>query len=104
MSNIRNAVEQIGGQVAGVGLNKAVYVRLPNGRDVVVYPTIGVPTSVTLHDAATNAPDRSVAVVYDPVGLHPAWLNHLDWLGGQIRSARWVKASEAAWQFADWEE
>ena len=103
MSNIRNAVEQIGGQVAGVGLNKAVYVRLPDGRDVVVYPNIGVPTSMTLHDAATNAPDRSVAVVYDPVGLHPSWLGHLDWLGSQIHSARWVKASEAAWQFADWE-
>lgn len=103
VSNIRNAVEQIGGRVAGVGLNKAVYVRLPDDRDVVVYPTVGVPTSMTLHDAATNAPGRSVAVVYDPVGLHPSWLRHLDWLGSQIRSARWVKASEAAWRFADWE-
>jgi len=103
VSNIRNAVEQIGGQVAGVGLNKAVYVRLADGRDVVVYPTVGVPTSMTLHDATTNAPDRSVAVVYDPVGLHPNWLVHLDWLGSQIQSARWVKASEAAWQLADWE-
>ena len=54
-------------------------------------------------DATTNAPDRSVAVVYDPVGLHPAWLAHLDWLGSHIRGARWVKATEAAWQLADWE-
>ena len=75
VSNIRNAVELIGGQVAGVGLNKAVYVRLPDGRDVVVYLNIGVPTSMTLHDAATNAADRSVAVVYDAVGLHPNPLN-----------------------------
>jgi hypothetical protein len=37
------------------------------------------------------------------VGLHPAWLAHLDWLGGHIRAARWVKATEAAWQLADWE-
>jgi len=103
VSNIRNAIEQVGGRVEGVGLNKAVYVCLADGRNLVVYPTVGVPTSTTLHDATINAPDRLVAVVYDPVGLHPKWLGHLDWLGSQIHSARWVKASEAAWQFADWE-
>jgi hypothetical protein len=103
VSNLRNAVEQIGGTVAGVGLNKAVYVRLADGRDIVVYPTVGVPTSTTLHDASTNAPDQSVAVIYDPVGLHPGCLAHLDWLGSHIRTARWVKATEAAWQLADWE-
>jgi len=103
VSNLRNAVEQIGGTVSGVGLNKAVYIRLADGRDVVVYPTVGVPTSVTLHDATTNAPDCSVAVLYDHVGLHPSWLGHLEWLGCHIHTARWLKASEAAWQFADWE-
>jgi len=103
VSTLRNAVEQIGGTVAGVGLHKAVYLQLADGRDVVAYPAVGVPTSTTLHDATTNAPDRSVAVVYDPVGLHPSWLGHLDWLGRQIRSPRWVKVNEAAWQFADWE-
>lgn len=103
VSNLRNAVETIGGHVAGVGLNKAVYIQLPDGRNVVVYPTVGVPTSTTLHDASTNSPDRPVAVVYDHVGLHPRWLDHLDWLGDHIHTARWVKASEAGWQFADWE-
>ena len=103
VSNLRNAVETIGGQVTGVGLNKAVYIQLPDSREVVVYPTVGVPTSTTLHDASANSPDRSVAVVFDHVGLHPRWLEHLDWLGGHIRTARWVKASEAGWQFADWE-
>jgi hypothetical protein len=103
VSNLRNAVETIGGRVAGVGLNKAVYIELPDGREVVVYPTVGVPTSMTLHDASTNSPDRSAAVVFDHVGLHPRWLGHLEWLGGHIRTARWVKASEAGWRFADWE-
>lgn len=102
-SNIRNAVEQVGGSFMGAGRNKALYVVLADGRDIVVYPTLGVPTSMTLHEATTNAANRSVAVVYDPVGLHPNWLEHLDWLGSQIQSARWVKASEAAWRFADWE-
>lgn len=103
VSNLRNAVETIGGHVAGVGLNKAVYIQLPGGKNVVVYPMVGVPTSTTLHDASINSPDQSVAVVFDHVGLHPRWLGHLDWLGNHIRSARWVKASEAGWQFADWE-
>lgn len=103
VSNIRNAVQTIGGQVIGVGTNKAVHIQLPDGRNVVVYPTVGVPTSTTLHDASSNSPDQSVAVVYDHVGLHPRWLGHLDWLGQHIHSARWVKASEAGWKFADWE-
>lgn len=103
VSNLRNAIQTIGGQLIGVGPNKAVHIRLPDDRKVVVYPTVGVPTSTTLHDASTNSPDQSVAVVYDHVGLHPRWLGHLDWLGQHIHSARWVKASEAGWQFADWE-
>jgi hypothetical protein len=102
VSKIRNAIEQLGGQVAGVGMNKAVYVCLPDGRDVVVYPAVGVPTSMTLHEATTNAPNQSVAVVFDSIGLHPDWLGHLDWLGSHVRSVRWVKASEAVWQFAAW--
>lgn len=103
VSNLRNAIQMIGGQLVGVGPNKAVYVQLPDGRNIVVYPTVGVPTSTTLHDASSNSPEQSVAVVYDHVGLHPRWLGHLDWLGQHIHSARWVKASEAGWQFADWE-
>ncbi|MFZ5698241.1 MAG: toll/interleukin-1 receptor domain-containing protein [Pseudomonadota bacterium] len=103
VSNLRNAIQTIGGQIMGVGVNNAVHIQLPDGREVVVYPTVGVPTSTTLHDASTNSPDRSAAVVFDHVGLHPRWLEHLDWLGRNITSARWVRASEAGWQFADWE-
>jgi len=103
VSNLRIAVERIGGNVIGVGLNKAIYVQLADGRDVVVYPTVSVPTSMTLHNATSNAPGKTVAVIYDHVGLHSSWLEHLDWLGCHIKTARWVKASEAAWQFADWE-
>jgi len=104
VSGLRNAVQRIGGAVSGTGLNKAVYIQLADGRDVVVYPTVGVPTSTTLYDAATNSPDRPPAVMYDHVGLHPGWLGHLDWLGAQISAVRLVKASEAGWQFADWEQ
>lgn len=103
VSHLRNEVERVQGQVMGVGLHKSVHLRLADGKEVVVYPTLGVPTSTTLHDAATRSPDRPAAVVYDHVGLHPRWLDHLDWLGAHIHEARWVKACEAAWQLADWE-
>jgi TIR domain len=102
VSNLRYQVERIGGSVIGVGSNRGVHIRLANGRDVVVYPTLGVPTSTTLHDATKNVPGRPVAVVYDHVGLHPGWLEHLDWLGRHVTTARWVKINEAAWDFADW--
>lgn len=103
VSNIRLAVEKIGGSVAGVGAKRAVYAQLPDGTKVVAYPTVGVPTSTTMHEAAIDTPGQSVAVVYDPIGLDPLWLEHLDWLGSFVEGVRWVRESEIAWQFADWE-
>lgn len=103
VSNVRNAIETIGGQMTGVGMNNAIHLQLPDGRPVLAYPTVGVPTSSSLHDATLNAHNGSVAVVYDAVGLHPAWQGHLDWLGDQIRTAQWIKAAEVAWRLADWE-
>ena len=103
VSQLRNEAERINGQIVGFGPHKSVHLRLPDDREIVVFPTLGVPTSTTLHDAVTRSPNRPAAVVYDHVGLHPRWLEHLDWLGEHVRAARWVKASEAAWQFADWE-
>lgn len=103
VSNLRNAIQTIGGEVIGVGTNKAIHIKLLDGRNVVVYPTVGVPTSTTLHDASISSPNQNVAVIYDHVGLHPRWLGHLDWLGQHIQSTRWIKACDAAWQFADWE-
>lgn len=103
VSKLRGAIERIGGSVAGVGQGKAVFLRLADGRSVVAFPTVGVPTSTSLHDAAMSAPDQTVAVIYDHVGLHRRWLAHMEWLGTHIRVARWVRAEEIAWQFADWE-
>lgn len=103
VGRLRNAIEIIGGEFQGVGPHKAIHFRLPNGREVVVYPTMGVPTSTTLHDAVVHASGRRPAVVYDPVGLQPSWLKHLDWLGEHVQAARWIKAHEFGWQLSDWE-
>ena len=102
-SKIQQALESINGIVRGVGARNAVHATLPNSRDIVAYPAVGVPTSVTLQDAVNCATECSVAVVYDHCGLHPQWLDHLMWLGTNIQAARWVRASDAAWEFAGWE-
>jgi hypothetical protein len=102
-SQISQGIEVIGGTVAGVGQHKAVVATLPGGKDVTIYPTVGVPTSLSLHEAVDRAPDSAVAVVYDEVGLHRNWLNHLSWLGTHIQAGKYVKAHEVAWSFADWE-
>ena len=102
-SKIQQALMSINGTVRGVGAHNAVHATLPNGRDIVAYPAVGVPTSVTLHDAVNCATGGPVAVVYDQCGLHPQWLDHLMWLGTNIQAARWVQASDAAWDFAGWE-
>jgi hypothetical protein len=103
VSGLRVAIEQIMGSVSGTGLNRAIYIKLPDGKDVVVYPVVGVPSSTSLYDATNNSPGRPSAVLYDHVGLNPSWLGHLEWLGTHIRTARLVKVSEAGWQFADWD-
>lgn len=102
VSNLRIGIENIGGEVIGMGVSGGVQVRLLDGQMVVVYPTVGVPTSKTMHDASMNSPDESVAILYDHVGLHPEWLSHLDWLEQCIQVLRWVRVSEVGWQFADW--
>jgi len=102
-SKIRQAVECIEGSVAGVGVHNAVYITLRGEKQFVVFPSVGVPTSVTLNDAINHAAGRSAAVAYDHIGLDKKWIEHLEWLGQNIQSARWVRATEAAWTFAGWE-
>jgi hypothetical protein len=101
-SNLKQAIECIGGKINGVGLHNAVYLSLPDGQEIVGYPTVGVPTSITLNEAMDHAVGRSVAIIFDHIGLHRSWLEHLDWLGRNIQTARWIKVSEAAWSLAGW--
>lgn len=102
LSKLQQGVECIGGRIDAVGARNAVHLTLPDGKEIVVYPSVGVPTALTLNDAIEHGPGPSVAVFYDHVGLHHKWLEHLAWLGKNIQSGRWVKASEAAWDLAGW--
>ena len=104
VSKLGYAVRLIGGTLDGVGIGNGIYLRLPDGRPLVAYPAVGVPTAQTLHEARLFSPADNVAVIYDHIGLSESWLRHLDWLGENILVPRWVKVTEAAWDFADWED
>jgi hypothetical protein len=101
-SGLKRDVECLGGSVSGVGLHHSILVRLADGREVLTYPTTGVPTSMTLNDAVERASGKQAAVLYDHIGLQETWLRHLAWLGTNISAARWVRSTEAAWCFAAW--
>jgi hypothetical protein len=99
---VRAAMTTLGGAVEGFGPMRAIHLRLAGGRRIVVYPAVGVPTSEHLFDAAMRKHTDSVAVMYDSVGLHRRWEEHLGWLSQQIGTVRHIKAHEAGWKFADW--
>lgn len=101
-SALKRDVECVGGSVTGVGLHNAVLIRLADGREVITYPTLGVPTSMTMNEAIEHAEGRETAILFDHIGLQENWLHHLTWLGTNIPAVRWVRSSEAAWCFAGW--
>lgn len=107
ITTLRDSLQKVGGEVFGASADNGVYLRLPDGNKMVVYPFTGVPTSMTLHRAVSHATAckvKSSAVIYDHVGLHAEWLQHMEWLSGHVKSTtHWLKASEVAWQLADWQ-
>ncbi len=93
--------------VDGVGADRAIALRLRDGRRLLAYPAVGVPSAETLYDTATKAQRWGAAapavVLYDHVGIGAAWAGHLEWLDQNLRAVRAVKVREAAWALAAWE-
>lgn len=104
LSSVRLALETIGGHVDGVGPRNVIHLTLPDERRLSVMTVVGVPTSASLQAASEQGAGAGAAVIFDHVGLHGKWLEHLDWLGKNVNSAQWVKLAEASWQFADWRQ
>ncbi|MCK0207437.1 toll/interleukin-1 receptor domain-containing protein [Starkeya koreensis] len=104
---LRADVEKIGGTIEAIGAHRAISVRLFDGRRFWAYPVVGVPTAETLNDIAVKArmADQleTPVLVYDHIGIHAAWGNHLSWLDNEIKSVRALKVAEAGWRLAGWE-
>jgi len=103
VSAVQSAIERIGGRLEGIGANRTMFLSLSSGKRLVAQAAIGVPTAVTLQEAVEAAGGSEAALVYDHLGLKPKWQSHLAWLASSVSSARWIKVSEAAWDFAGWE-
>lgn len=103
ISNLRIAIQAIGGKMLGVSSHRAMHMQLPDGQRLTVYPTVGVPTPLLLEEALKHtSSSQSAAVVYDPVGLHQKSLHYLDWLKTHAQATSWIKATEAIQQFEQW--
>jgi hypothetical protein len=100
---VEQGISQIGGAVTGIGIGRKINLELPDGRATFAYPALGIPTSPMMQEAIADH-DKAVAIIYDHLGVRPQWLTHMEWLGAHINKVRWVKGTETAWAFADWEE
>ncbi|WP_382161587.1 toll/interleukin-1 receptor domain-containing protein [Hydrogenophaga sp. ANAO-22] len=101
VGTLRTAVEDLGGSVEGVGQKRSVILKLPSGNPLVVYPVVGVPTSLDVHDCIDLSDSRAAAVVYDHLGISDEWRRHLDWLASRVDAVKWLRSREADWQLAD---
>lgn len=99
---VEDAISRVEGHVDQVGPHYVMHVSLRDGTPVVVQPTIGVPSAVTLHETVIRAKGAEAALVYDNIGLKSDWQAHLEWLATNFTGARWIKVSEAAWKFGGW--
>lgn len=102
ISSLSASLVHQGGKVEGLGAGGVVHLTLPNGKPGVALPVLGVPTSVALQRATTLALGHAAAVLFDHIGVQPSWMEHLEWLGGVIRTPRWLWSSQAGWHIAEW--
>lgn len=100
---VQSAVELVEGNLVGVGANRAMLLKLRSGRDLLIQPTIGIPTSLTLQDTLERAGAIESAVVYDHFGMKKSWQAHLDWLASKVTGSRWMKRTDVAWDIGGWE-
>lgn len=100
---LRSAFEGIGGTFEGVGPRRAMLFKLPSGVPIVAYPTVGVPTALTVHEAQHLGSAGSAVVVYDHVGLSEQWMEHVRWLGSSVKAVKWLRSREVGWELPELE-
>lgn len=100
---LRTAVGEINGRVVAIGACRRVEIKLPRGKTIFAYPTLGVPSAETLNDVESHAGESPAAIIYDHIGILDRWLLHLKWLGQRIPTVRWIQASRVGWDLAAWD-
>lgn len=103
IGSLRAAVTDLKGSIVGIGPFRRVDVVLPRGKQIHAYSVVGVPTAQTVHDIAMEALAGNAAIVYDHLGIHDDWLEHLAWLGKNISHVRWLQAARLGWDLGAWD-
>lgn len=97
-SSFMNAIQFLGGQVHGASIGRTISATLRDGRPVLGVPAIGIPTSETLYHVALakgRAIGSQAVIVYDHIGLHPKYVEHLKWLHNHVKDVHWVWQANA---------
>jgi hypothetical protein len=101
---LRAEVAKIGGEIQGIGLHRALALKLVDGSKVWAYPVVGIPTAELLNDVANKAQKADHGEVpilfYDHVGIRDQWKAHLQWLDDNIACVRAVPVVDAGWALA----
>lgn len=104
ITTLRDSLQRGRGHLEGVSLRRSLIAVTPAGKRIAVYPSLGVPTSHTLHNATLDQHPSPVAVVYDEAGIdEKGWREHMDWISEYVQNdVRLVSSHKAGWDFADW--
>lgn len=101
---LRAEVAKIGGEIQGIGLHRAIALKLVDGSKVWAYPVVGIPTAELLNDVADKARKAEHGevpiLVYDHIGIRDQWKAHLKWLDDNIACVRAVPVIDAGWALA----
>lgn len=97
VGSFRAAVKQFKGDLSGPGQLRRVLATFPEGKELRVYPVVGVPTSEVVNRIVLDAEEHECALLYDNIGILQSWQEHLEWLGERVDRFHWIKA-EASYQ------
>lgn len=95
-SHLQEQVQRIGGKILGIGPHFSTTVLLPGNRTITIHPVLGVPDAISAQESIQRAASGAPAVLFDHVGIRRSWMDHLDWLGKNLKGTRWIRLSEAA--------
>ena len=104
LHKLREQLEAIDAEIVGVGNHHSIHVRLPNQIDLTAFPIIGVPNVRTLQNADKLASSKPFAIIYDCIGLHTEYQEHIDWLDTNFEFGRWIQLDKTSWELPTWEE
>jgi hypothetical protein len=105
VGKLRAEAHVVGAEVGSIGIHRAIPILLTNGKRLYAYPVVGVPTADMLNDVANKAQNAGqgtdALLVYDHLGIKPAWLDHLKWLDDNIDVVRAIRVREASWALTE---